>query len=204
MQDPKPQGAAVQSPDVGRGNREWSPPVTAFRAAPALDLRDEVVRAALELFASYGIQFFVVQPGANVTGLPVASPSVGLLGVCGFGGPTFTGHVILSASDGTLSRSNNTRSSRDDWMAELANQFLGRIKNQLLRSGIHVQRVPPVVIKGVAVSFAETPAGGASLALADGQDWVLIRLDSQPSTDDAPPTEELAADVMREGEMVLF
>jgi hypothetical protein len=199
MQERRRQGAAVQSPDGER-----SGPVKASPPGLVYDLREEVLRAALDLFASYGIRFFVAQAGTDAAGPSAASPPVGLLGVCGFGGPTFTGHVILGASDGTLSRSNNTRSSRDDWMAELANQFLGRIKNQLLRNGIHVQRVPPVVIRGVAVSFAETPAGGASLTLADGKDWVLIRLDSQPSTDDAVPTEELATDVMREGEMVLF
>jgi hypothetical protein len=186
----------VQSPDGER-----SGPVTASPPGLLYDLREEVLQAALDLFASYGLRFFVAQAGTDAA---VASPPVGLLGVCGFGGPSLTGHVILGASDGTLSRSNSTRSSRDDWMAELANQFLGRIKNQLLRSGIHVQRVPPVVIKGAAVSFAETAAGGASLRLADGKDWVLIRLDSQPSTDHALPTEELATDVMREGDMVLF
>jgi len=189
----------------GEGDgRERSGPATAFPVPPVHDLREEVTRAALELFASYGIRFFVAQPGTEVGAPASASPPVGLLGVCGFGGPTFTGHVIFGASEGTLSRSNNTLSSRDDWMAELANQFLGRIKNQLLRNGIHVQRVPPVVINGATVSFAGNSAGGASLTLADGQDWVLIRLDSQPSTDDASPTEEPANDVMREGDMVLF
>jgi hypothetical protein len=169
------------------------------------DLREDVLRAALELFASYGIRFLVAEEGTGPQGSgPKAGSPAGLVGVCGLGGPAFAGHVIFGASAGTLSRSNNTRSSRDDWMAELANQFLGRIKNQLLRNGIHVQRVPPVVIRGAAVTPATEGDGGRCLALADGQDWVFIRLDFQPSTDDAPPTEEPATDVMREGDMVLF
>jgi hypothetical protein len=163
-------------------------------------LREDVLKAALELFASYGIRFWV----AEGTGQAAGAPPAGLLGVCGFGGPAFAGHVVFGASAGTLSRSNHTRSSSDDWMAELANQFLGRIKNQLLRNGIHVQRVPPVVIKGATVPPTNGPAGEECLALADGQDWVFIRMDLQPSTDDVPTANEPATDVMLEGDMVLF
>ena len=44
----------------------------------------------------------------------------------------------------------------------------------------------------------------APLALADGRDRVLIWIDTEPSTDEAPADPEPAAEVLLEGEMVLF
>lgn len=202
MRGPRRREGTVQLPSDtgGTGNA----PAAAPPVGVARDLREDVLTAALDLFASYGIRFLVAQATADATGPAASAPPAGLLGVCGFGGSAFAGHVVFGASAGTLRRSNSTRSSCDDWMAELANQFLGRIKNQLLRNGIHVQRVPPVVIKGAAVAPANGPEDKSCLALADGQDWVFIRLDFQPSTDDASPAEEPATDVMQEGDMVLF
>jgi hypothetical protein len=171
--------------------------------ARAGGLRDEVLRAGLDLFAAYGVRFSPPQAAEVATAKYPDLPPVLFLGVCGFGGPTFTGHVVLGASEGVLHRSNNTRSSSDDWMAELANQFLGRIKNGLLRQGIHVHRVPPVVIKGAAVALAHGH-GDAPLTLGDGHDRVLIWLDAEPSTDEMPAQPQAEADVLGEGDMVLF
>jgi hypothetical protein len=166
-------------------------------------LRDEVLRAGLDLFAAYGVRFSPVAVDDDPVHISGTSPPVLFLGVCGFGGTTFTGHVVFGASENVLSRSNNTRSTSADWMAELANQFLGRIKNGLLRQGIHVHRVPPVVIKGAAVALAHGDSA-APLALADGRDRVLIWIDTEPSTEGASAAPEPAMDVLSEGEMVLF
>jgi hypothetical protein len=203
MHEPRPPGATLRSPDRDDRNprTDWG---TMPPGGPSADLRDEVMGAGLDLFAAYGIRLAANQTATDASGTPAGCPPVRFLGVCGFGGPAFTGHVILGASEGALSRSNKTWSSGDDWMAELANQFLGRIKNRLLRQGISVHRVPPVVIKGAAIALLRSHAGGAPLALDDGQDCVLIWLDSQPSTDDAASVPEPACDVLGEGEMLLF
>lgn len=162
-----------------------------------------MLRAGVDLFAAYGVRFAPAMAAEVPEQGGAALPPVLFLGVCGFGGPTFTGHVVLGASEGVLRRSNNTRSSSDDWMAELANQFLGRIKNGLLRQGIQVHRVAPVVIKGAAVALAHTQSG-APLALEDGHDRVLIWLDAEPSTDETATSPEAESDVLSEGDMVLF
>lgn len=166
-------------------------------------LREEVLRAGLDLFAAYGVRFAQIPFEEAAAGNRPPLPPVLFLGVCGFGGRAVTGHVILGATEGVLTRSNTTRSTSDDWMAELANQFLGRIKNGLLRQGIQVHRVPPVVLKGAAVMLAHNQ-DEAPLELADGRDRVLIWLDAEPSTDDAPAVLEPPTDVLHEGEMVMF
>lgn len=188
-------------------SREWVDDGTrsgrAIVNAPAqADLQEEVLGAGLELFAAYGMRLSLDAPAGQVGS--ASAPPIHYLGVCGFGGTSFSGHVILGASKVVLDQSNGTGSSCEDWMAELANQFLGRIKNRLMRRGINVHRVPPIVVKGAGVALAGAHDGEIPLRLADGRTGVLIWMDSEPAVDHAPSSAEPAEEVPTEGEVLLF
>lgn len=86
---------------------------------------------------------------------PLAEPPAGLLqpllccGVAGFHGRHIRGTAILGSSREILTRSNPTAGpGHRDWTAELANQFVGRMKNQLLQHGLELEMATPAVIRG--------------------------------------------------------
>ena len=127
-----------------------------------------------------------------------------LLSVIGFAGKQIAGTLVLGATREPLKRSKPSLASDRDWIAELANQLLGRIKNKILRKGIVFYAMPPAVVSGdhlaPVVSGADfrpcvftTPGGLVCL-------WIELHLagDLQP---DPPADEEPIAD---EGDLLLF
>jgi len=170
--------------------------------------RQGIVQGALALFSSHGVNLTVANT-LEIARPPAATrtrPSdVSLLGIAGFGGPNFTGYIVINANEHVLRQSNLTTSSPEDWMAELSNQLLGRIKNHLLRQGVAMQRMPPMVVTGLGASLTSDLKGAPLLFLRSEQGSVQIWLKSEPSTNgfqgevSDPPDR-----VMAEGEMVLF
>lgn len=170
--------------------------------------RQGIVKAALDLFASHGVNLTVASTldsarsrAAKLTRLP----EVALLGVAGFGAPNFTGYVVINANEHVLRQSNRTASSLEDWMAELSNQLLGRIKNHLLRQGVAMQRMPPMVVTGLGASLTPDLKGAPLLFLKNEHGSVQIWLKSEPSTNGFQGEISDPPDgVMTEGEVVLF
>ena len=86
---------------------------------------------------------------------PMEEPAAGVLqpllccGVAGFHGRRIRGTAILGTSREILTRSNPTdHPGHRDWTAELANQFVGRMKNQLLQYAVDLEMATPAVIRG--------------------------------------------------------
>lgn len=70
-------------------------------------------------------------------------------GVLGFTGARMRGTLMLATSEEPLGRTNPARGdSLKEWIAELANQLLGRIKAKLLRRSVTIHISLPVVIRG--------------------------------------------------------
>jgi hypothetical protein len=166
-------------------------------------LREGVTRSGLELFAAYGVELSLAHPDVGTEQLAAVAAEIVFLGFAGFGGPQLSGSLVLGATDGVLRRSNNTDSAADDWMAELANQFLGRIKNRLLRAGIPIHRIPPAVMRGPAAALRST-RGGRPVALMDRDDAVLIWIESELPLAGSEARFQEQPDVMEEGEVILF
>ena len=91
-----------------------------------------------------------------------------------------------------------------DWIAELGNQLLGRVKNGLLREGIVIRRVPTALVQGVGSPLLCPRAGTTPVALSDGQDVVLIWTECEASFDPAEGSSLRSNEVLAEGDMVLF
>jgi CheY-specific phosphatase CheX len=116
-------------------------------------INEIVVGCAEALFSAVGLPIRRASHTEEVVG---ASPQ--MLSLIGFGGSQLRGAVLLSASRPVLERSYPIRhadavSDDDlrDWSAELVNQLLGRIKNQLLSRGVTIQLSTPTAISGVQI-----------------------------------------------------
>jgi hypothetical protein len=157
--------------------------------------------AAVELFRTY-----------RVTIAPIASPSdpkdmvdLAALGTVRFTAPALTGMVALGASKGTLRRSNGRDTSDRDWVAELANQFVGRFKLKLLRAGFELWSMAPVTVSGrllaTAVSQPQFPpmsfqdSRGGSVSL-----WIEIEVIGALTITKPPAPGEIPS----EGDVILF
>ena len=118
---------------------------------PRIDerLRPLLVECARSLFCAYGLE---MQEGR---GELCEHEIAGVIG--------FTGDVrgtLFVASTLPLFRATCPPPPRDvaDWTAELANQLLGRFKNQLVRHGIALAMATPVAVRGLQLSCSTSHA----------------------------------------------
>jgi len=102
-----------------------------------------VARQACKLlFDAYGVTLQSTTEG------DVSQAKVLLCGVIGFAGPGVKGTCILAASEEPIAESIPVSGSLRDWIAELSNQLVGRIKNKLLSYGAEVYVTSPAVVRG--------------------------------------------------------
>jgi hypothetical protein len=177
---------------------------SAFDASRTMaTLKSGATQAGVDLFLAYGIELRStlsrVEPAKAKRRKDLA-----FLSIAGFAGPHFSGFVGLGVAETLLRRSNDTQSSSYDWMAELANQFVGRIKNRLLKQGIVIHRTPPAVVQGYAPSLFYSMVDFKPVALTDDSDAVFIWMKLEPSLDGADLPTPPCGDVLGEGEMLLF
>lgn len=150
-------------------------------------------------------------------------PEDGMLAVVGFAGPALRGSLVVGANRGLLELSypmphpatkvaataeEGTLSTDrlQDWLGELANQLLGRLKSRLLAHGIAIQLGTPTTVSGLELRVRGNTGDrqATPLWLLSGDDWMVARLDAiaSPGTElrSCPDPSNAAA----EGEMLLF
>jgi hypothetical protein len=155
--------------------------------------------AGVSLFRAYDVALEPTDLAAFKAEQPVT-----LVSVIGFAGRHVSGTLVLGATDEPLARSKPKLASERDWIAELANQLLGRIKNKAMRSGIEFYAMPPAVVSGSHLApvtsrvdfkpwvFA-TPGGIVCL-------WIEVFAAPEMQTDD----ELASAEIPAEGDILLF
>lgn len=103
-----------------------------------------VYECATQLFAAYDLE---AQPRARE-----AFPAIEQLAFCavmGFGGKEMRGALVLASTKEPLDRTNpGAVDSQRDWICELSNQLMGRVKNQLLPLGVEVLLATPAGLSG--------------------------------------------------------
>ena len=153
------------------------------------------------LFKAYGLQLAETQ----VRPREVASAS--LCAVIGFSGTWIAGALMIAADPEPIQKSRPVPDTTDrDWIAELANQLLGRVKNKLLGYGVEVYATTPIVLRGERITplgmhgslpgvIFETPGGGRVTVWVDFVAVDGLKLDKALASADP---------VAREGDVVLF
>ncbi len=109
---------------------------------------DRLVRHAGDaLFASIGLAFEAGDRSA------LEGRSVGLAAIIGFAGAELRGSLMLGMSEEALRVVLPTQTGLPQhWIAELTNQLLGRIKNQLARYEVDVALSTPLAIRGQRIA----------------------------------------------------
>jgi len=133
-----------------------------------------------------------------------------LVGIIGFAGPKMRGVLGLSLSPNLASNAvedaSANDSSIDDWVAESANQLLGRLKNKLLPHGVAITAALPVVLRGIEVRLAPRTSDPVSVySFMNNDDSAVVWLDLQ--TNGVVTLATVAGqpeDPMAEGDMMLF
>ena len=101
--------------------------------------------ACAELFGAYGVKLSA-EPG------PWATTDTRLYsGVMGFVGSNIRGTCLLVGEPAPLEATCPKEGRLRDWVGELANQLVGRLKLKLLSRGVAVTLTTPVVFTGVRV-----------------------------------------------------
>jgi hypothetical protein len=102
---------------------------------------DIVNQCCLELFSHYEME---------ISSIATAPADLNLMfcGVIGFAGDDLRGSLLLACSREPLAAAGDNPRAIRDWLAELANQLLGRIKNRLITLGATIYCSTPIVLRG--------------------------------------------------------
>ena len=101
--------------------------------------------ACTELMQAYGVDLVPSE------GWP-ETDEVMLSGVMGFVGDSVRGTCVLAAPQATVEAAAPKNAAARDWVGELANQLVGRLKAKLMARGATIALSTPVVLKGVRLS----------------------------------------------------
>jgi CheY-specific phosphatase CheX len=141
--------------------------------------------ACQELFGRYGV---AVQK-ADETAAPV-SPDFLLCSVIGFTGRDVRGSLVLALTEELSGLSNpvsgphsiaGDRLTQRDWVGELSNQLLGRIKIELLKCGVEIYLNLPAVLLGQHLApLPRAQLKPLKFTLSNGAAAVWIEIEARP------------------------
>jgi CheY-specific phosphatase CheX len=101
--------------------------------------------ACVELMQAYGV---ALTPSSGWGD----TDEVLLSGVMGFVGDSVRGTCLLAAPEGTVRAAAPENAAARDWVGELSNQLVGRLKGKLMARGATIALSTPVVLRGVKLS----------------------------------------------------
>jgi CheY-specific phosphatase CheX len=109
-------------------------------------IQDMAAAACTELMSAYGVR---LEP--TDAAWP-ESDEIMFSGVMGFVGDSVRGTCLLAAAQGTVEAAAPKSAAARDWVGELANQLVGRLKAKLMARGATIALSTPVVLRGVKLS----------------------------------------------------
>jgi CheY-specific phosphatase CheX len=171
----------------------------------AVTLVDDLTQnATAALFDTYGVQVEQDGPAASKT-----PQSAALVSIIGFSSMSLSGSLIMALPRAVAEKTLPVAgASLGDWSAELANQLLGRLKNQLLRYDLVINMSLPVIVSGETIQLlANAHQITRYYSFSSKLGKVLIRLDMDMSDNlrlsQSPDVANLDA-IVNEGELLLF
>jgi hypothetical protein len=105
-------------------------------------ISDVIDSSCHELFSAYSV------PLTQLDAADIARSRLEYCGVIGFTGDDMRGALLLGSSREPLVAVGSTDDAIRDWLAELTNQLLGRVKNQLVLLGPVIHVSTPIVLRG--------------------------------------------------------
>lgn len=152
-----------------------------------------------KLFADYELKIRAREPGD-----PLDVERFLLCGVIGFTSKKMRGALALATTEEPLELTNHTKTTHRDWICELANQLLGRVKNQLLMRGIEIFPSIPFALRGDHLSPVIQQGLVSELFTAE-RGVICVWVDCEFDDDfTLPETGECATPPLPEGDLLLF
>lgn len=152
--------------------------------------------------------------GLGMSAEPARADEDDLAAVIGFTSEHLCGNLLLRAQESFVERTRSqlmggrasTHAERCDWVAELSNQLLGRIKNKLISRGVSIAMTTPSVIEGRNISISRPPSTEKHLRFhletGTGPLWAWLDLEVQPTL--ALLATNAVDDVVSEGDVLMF
>jgi len=169
-------------------------PPSNFDSTVARLLTDLAHEACVGLFEAYGVELRATEWDALPRG------PLSLTSIVGFGGEAIHGSCVLAANATSIAETKQVDVPLREWVSELGNQLVGRIRNRLLSHGVEVYQSSTVVIR--SESMAPLPSR-AFVPLAfeskTGQVFVWVDLEIEEGFRFGEP-----AQAMEEGAGILF
>lgn len=168
-----------------------------------------VSRCAPELLDAYGLTLTSVEAHKGEL------PSYSLAGIVGFVGHV-NGTLLVGADPPMVVRSHPLRAKQPemsermqlDWIGELANQLMGRVKGRLAEHDVDVRFSPPISLAGTRMRHVATPGRThrSRFASPDG-DELSVWVDAEVRSSIVLPDrffEDLPEVAGIEGELILL
>jgi hypothetical protein len=162
-----------------------------------------VLDTSRAMFESYGVKL-------DLDGSSIAKTlhSVHLISTIGFSSPTLSGSLLLAVPNSVLQQTLPAPDANlADWSGELANQLLGRLKNQLLNYQVAITLALPVVVSGGEFSLpAKTRrmTRHCSFVSEWGRLFIRTEVEISPSVELVRQTSVGQTASMDEGELLFF
>jgi hypothetical protein len=122
-------------------------------------------------------------------------------GVMSFVGDTLRGTCLLAAPESVILGAAPSGAAARDWIGELANQLVGRLKAKLLGRGARIALSTPVVLRGVRLCpLPRTGVAPMAFESDRGRLFVWVEVEARDDVDLREPHTPVAA----EGDLLVF
>lgn len=157
--------------------------------------------------------FFLANGISHVNSSTANPPAYQWSGVIGFTGSQITGSLVVACQDGLLNATHPNLSmgmpvAKDDlvdWLGEITNQILGRIKNLSLEYGVGFSLASPSVVKGESLAIPKQGKTAiCSLTFDTGEHQFSIFFAAQIDPNFNFDTAVKSIKTVAEGESMLF
>jgi hypothetical protein len=142
-------------------------------------------------------------PLTRMPDVEAVSEQMILCGVMGFVGPDLRGSCLLAGTQDPFERSQPSKGTLRDWVGELTNQLMGRVKIRLLRRGTEIALTTPIVLQGEHIAPLPRQRLVPLVFKAEpGHILVWLEVESQPA--DLKLGDEQPGDAPSEGGALFF
>ncbi|HKO52408.1 MAG TPA: chemotaxis protein CheX [Polyangiaceae bacterium] len=162
----------------------------------ASEIADLTGSCCVELFAAYGVTL-----NSNPAEF-IISEEVLLSGVIGFVGPTIRGTCLLVGNRSPIELSSPQKEHSRDWVGELTNQLVGRLKRKFLGFGLEVALTTPVVLSGL--HLRPMPRGKLTprvFSTDSGSIMIWVEVEAEPGFALGPAVSDSTS---AEGDVLMF
>jgi len=162
----------------------------------ASQVSELTAECCIELFAAYGVS---LKPSSADF---IDSDDVLLSGVIGFVGPELRGTCLLVANRSPIELSSPQKERSRDWVGELTNQLVGRLKRKFLGFGLEVALTTPVVLSGLHLRpIPRCKLSPRVFSTESGSIMVWVEVEAEPGFSFGPALEDQSSE---EGDVLMF